>query len=150
MKRYYLDKLNVFQSLIKAIIICILITMFLGILFLMTSLVMDIFYLYALGVIYIVIFIIVISKGFLSLSFYINDNAIIYCNGKKETKIKLHSITKLEEYFGIDYLFNKKTIIIHANNKRYNFIFSKDRAEIFKNQLEDYINDVEEFGDFNL
>jgi len=150
MKRYYLDKLNIFETIIKAIIINILISIFLVFLFLISGLEYNIIYIYILGIIYIVIFIIQIAKVFLRLSFYISDNAIIYCSGKKEAKLKLYSITKLEEYYGINYLFGKKTIIIHIKSKRYNFVLNKDRADIFKVELEEAINNEEDLKVFNI
>lgn len=150
MKRYYLDRLNVGQSIIKALIVNVLLTLFLALILFASAYEFYIWYLYILGLVYIAVFIVHISKSFIRLSFYINDNSIIYCKGRNEKKIKLHNIIKLEEYFGINYLFGKKTIIIYVRNKRYSFVLNKERADIFRDQLEEYINIKEEFGDFNL
>ncbi|MFA7435933.1 MAG: hypothetical protein WC006_06180 [Bacilli bacterium] len=150
MKRYYMDRLNVFESFLKAVIVNILITIFLGLIFIVTGLYFDMLYIYVFFILYVIIIIYHILKSYSKISFYINDNSIIYCKGNKEAKIKLHSITKLEEYFGINYLFGKKTIFIYVNNKKYDFVIKKSRADIFKNQLEEYINETEEFGDFKI
>lgn len=136
MKRYYLDRLSLFQSIIKGIIINVLITIFLLVIMILAKILFQYIFIYLLLIIYIVVLIIQIAKAFEKKSFYMIDNTLVYCMKNNEVNIDLDNIKLIEEYYGINYLFGYKTIYLHLNNKKYPFVFKKERADKFKKQLE--------------
>lgn len=150
MKRYYLDRLSIFESIIKALIINVLITVFLVALLLVAKYGFYSYYIYGFIIIYIIVLIYHLIRSSEKITFYIKDNAIIRCKKNEEVLIELKNIDVIEEYFGVNYLFGKKTIILHEKNKKHYFMLNKDRAAIFKNHLEDVINNSLELKDFNI
>lgn len=150
MKRYYLDRLSIFESIIKALIINVLITIFVVVLLLIAKYGFYSYYIYGFIIIYIIVLIYQLIKSLERISFYIKDNAIIRCKKNDEVIIQLGNIDVIEEYYGINYLFGKKTIILHEKSKKHNFVLNKDRADIFKKHLEEVINNSLELKDFNI
>ena len=154
MKRYYLDKLNIIESIIKSIIINILITLFLFLIVLLSNLESYFWFTYVLTFIYIVVFFINIIKSFIRISFYSIGRTIMYCTPRKEEKIELDNINLIEEYYGINYLFGYKAIVLHLEKnkkkRKYSFIFKRKKADIFFNYLKETIDSGEELSDINL
>ena len=150
MKRYYLDRLTVFESIIKALMINIFITIFLVVLLLIAGYGFYLYYVYGFFVIYFGVLIYQAVKSSVRISFYIKDNAIVRCNKNNEVIIQLCNIKVIEEHLGLNYLFGKKTIILHEKNRKHEFVLNKKRADIFKNHLEEVINNSLELIDFNI
>ena len=150
MKRYYLDNLTLFQSILKALIVNILITIFLILLIVISGLSFDVTVIYVFGFIYIIVFIIQIKASYARKSFYLKHNTLVYCTNRKEKPIDLTKVRLIEEYYGINHLFGFKTIYIHQDNKKFSFLLKKDRADIFKVELETKLNNYEEVKEFSI
>lgn len=150
MKRYYLDNLTLFQSILKALIVNVLITIFTLLLIAIAGYSIDITVLCILGFIYLIVFITQITSTYSRKSFYLKHNTLVYCTNRKEKPIDLTKVKLIEEYYGINYVFGYKTIFIHLDNKKYSFLFKKDRADIFKTELETKLNNYEEVREFGI
>lgn len=150
MKRYYPDKHTLFETIIIATLLNILFTLIIGIILLIIGSQIYLFYLYILIGLYIIVFSINIRRAFQKISFYFIDNYIVYCNKNDEIKINLDDIRLIEEYLGIEYLFGKKTIIIHNKDKKYPFLFKKEKADRFKAEIERILNNNNDYKSFSL
>lgn len=150
MKRYYLDKLTLFQSIIKAIILNIIFTIIFIVFIKLTKIELKDNLYYVLGLVYLVVFISQMVCFTRTNSFYIKDNTIYYTTRFKEKKIDLTKVTMIEEYIGLNYIFGLKTIILHLDKKRYKFLLKNHRADVFKNELETKLNNEEEVFSVNI
>lgn len=150
MKRYYLDKLTLIQSIIKSIILNIIITIIILVFIKLTKIDLKEYLYYVLGVVYLVVIVSQVVCFTATNSFYIKDNTIFYSTRFKEKKIELTKVTMIEEYIGLNYIFGLKTIILHLDKKRYKFLLKKNRADIFKNELETKLNNEEVIFVFNI
>jgi len=84
------------------------------------------------------------------ISFYIINNSLYYSGIFKDIKIDLEKVTMIEEYIGLNYLFGFKTIYLYVNRKKYAFQFKNKRAKIFKNELEQKLNNNEIITNLNI
>lgn len=149
MKRYYLDKLNFIQTLIKILIINILLTIFTAILTIISRLGFGLVYIVFMVVIYQVVIIKIIIESIDKSNIYLKDGNIYYCTRKKEEVISLDLIDTIEEYIGVDYLFGKKSVIIHLNRRKYKLLFNKQKADLFIKWLNKAIENREHLDDID-